>query len=87
MKLGKLVGYAILSLLDALLPPVFVVSIAFLVAPPGLWEVLVPYLVALAGLAFLAALLAGVFTVYDGGKPFPLTRGSVRVFRWLLTGG
>jgi uncharacterized membrane protein len=70
VNVGKLLGYVILSLADALLPPVFIVGIVFLAVLLELWKVLVPYVLALGGLAFVSALLAGVISVQRGGNRF-----------------
>jgi uncharacterized membrane protein len=70
VNVGKLLGYVILSLADALLPPVFIVGIVFLAVLLELWKVLVPYVLALGGLAFVSALLAGVISVHRGGNRF-----------------
>jgi hypothetical protein len=47
VNVGTLLGYVILSLADALLPPVFIVGIVFLAVLLELWNVLVPYVLAL----------------------------------------
>jgi hypothetical protein len=84
VNLGKLVGYVILSLVDALLPPVFAIAIVFLVVPVELWELLFPYVVALGGLVFVSSLVVGLLSLRRGGKPFPLTRGFRRIFEWVV---
>jgi hypothetical protein len=84
VNLGKLVGYVILSLVDALLPPVFAIAIVFLVVPVELWELLFPYVFALGGLVFVSSLVVGFLSVRRGGKPFPLTRGFRRIFEWVV---
>jgi hypothetical protein len=85
VNFGKLVGYVLLSLVDALLPPAFLCCIAFLLVPPELFERLFPYVIGLAGVMFVSAILAGLVSVHRGGKPFPLTRGTYRLFTWALT--
>jgi len=85
VNVGKTLGYLLLSLVDALLPPVLVVALGFLLVPAELVDEAAPYLLGLGAVTFVAALLAALVSVRRGGKPFPVTRGTKRVFDWALT--
>jgi ABC-type transport system involved in cytochrome c biogenesis permease component len=81
---GKMLGYLLLSLVDALLPPVFIFFIGILVVPSELLDAAFVYLVGAAGLSFVGAAIAAFILVRHGGKPFPVTRGTKAVVIWVL---
>ncbi|MFC7072853.1 hypothetical protein ACFQJ7_13745 [Halovenus rubra] len=87
MNVGKLLGYLLLSLVDALLAPVFVFAGCLLVLPPRTYEELLVYVVGIAGLSFVGAWIAALICVVRGGDVFPITRGTAAIFartgRWL----
>lgn len=76
--MGKLVGYLLVSLIDALLPPVVIVSVVVLCVRVEWLESIAPYLLVLAGVSFVAAFVAAFVCVLRGSKPFVVTRGAVR---------
>lgn len=83
MNVGKALGYALLAVVDALLVPLVIFAFGVLVFADGL-EQLLPYLVALSVLSFVGALVAAAVCLRRGGKPFPVTRGTIRVADELL---
>jgi sulfite exporter TauE/SafE len=76
---GRIVGYALLGLVDAFVPAA--------VATYAVWTVLAWSVAAYAGIAALAVgLLLGAASAARGGRPFPLTRGARRLaarFWWV----
>jgi len=84
VNVGKTLGYLLLALVDALLLPVLIVGIGFLLVPRGVREVAAPYLLACGVLSFAGALIAALICVRRGGKPFPVTRGTKRLADWAL---
>jgi hypothetical protein len=78
MNVGKTLGYVLLSCVDALLPPIFIVGLVWGVLPYPFHGVVLTYLLVLAGVSFLLALVAGFVLVRRGGKPFPVTRSIWR---------
>lgn len=85
MHVGRALGYLLLALVDALLPPVFIFAVGILVVPPELLETAIVYLLGFAGLSFVGALIAALICVRRGGKPFPVTRGTKALADWLWT--
>lgn len=84
MNVGRTLGYVLLSLVDALLPSVFVLALGILFVPVDLVDDLLAHLFAFAGLSFVCALIAALICVRRGGKPFPVTRGTRAVAEWLI---
>lgn len=74
MHAGRIVGYALLGLVDAFVPAA--------VATVTVWGVLAWSVAAYAGIATLAVgFLLGAASAARGGRPFPLTRRVKRL--WL----
>jgi sulfite exporter TauE/SafE len=73
VNLGRIVGYALLGLVDAFVPAVAVTVTAWQLVP---WS-----LAAYTGTAALAVgFLLGATSAARDGRPFPLTRGVKRLF-------
>lgn len=85
MNVGKTIGYLLLSLVDALCPPVVIIALGLMLVPAELIEEAAPYLLGLGAITFVAALIVAFVSVRRGGKPFPVTRGTKRVFGWAMT--
>ncbi len=80
MQTGRIVGYALLGLVDALVPAV-VAAVSVLeigvYGSGGLWDVAL-----VVGVAVLAVgAVAGAVSAARGGESFPLTRGVLRLWR------
>ena len=84
MTIGRLLGYALLSLVDALLPAAVFASV---VHELGLFvEALSGPLPVLAAVGFALALgsVLGFVAAMRGEKPFPLTRAARQVWQRYL---
>jgi len=80
MRIGLLVGYAVLGLVDALVPSV---AVAWLVLEVGYWvpaidDLRLALVAGACGLGFGFCL--GFASAWRGGRPFPLTRAVGRLF-------
>jgi len=79
VHVGRIVGYALLGLVDAFVPAAAVTYTA--------WTVLAWSVAAYAGIGALAVgFLFGAASAARGGRPFPLTRGARRLaarFWWV----
>lgn len=82
-RLGRLVGYALLGLVDALVPAVFAAVFVHGITIYLSWpqEYLIP--VAVAGLVLVIGFVIGAAAASQGGKPFPVTRTTLRVWNRL----
>lgn len=81
MNVGKLVGYAIIALVDSLIPPVVMMLVVLLLIPAELLtSAVLPYVFVLGCLSFVSTLLVAFVSAYRGGKPFPVTRGAKYLF-------
>jgi sulfite exporter TauE/SafE len=73
MNVGRVVGYALLGLVDAFVPAVAVTVAA--------WRIVAWSVAAYAGTTALAVgFLLGAVSAARDGRPFPLTRGVKRLF-------
>lgn len=80
MRLGHLVGYAVLGLVDALVPAAIGVCMVFSVgfyADSSVFPVAVSLAAAVLGIGSIA----GAISASRGGKPFPLTRHALRLWK------
>jgi Zn-dependent membrane protease YugP len=83
VRLGRIVGYALLGLVDALIPAVLTASAVsgFLIYIPGVREYWLG--LAVAGVVFFAGAVAGAVVASRGGKPFPVTRTAIATWKRL----
>ncbi|WP_247007614.1 hypothetical protein [Halorientalis litorea] len=84
MTVGRLLGYALLGLVDAIVPALVFASVVheiglFVGALSGLWPVL-----AAAGVALALGSVVGFVAAMRGERPFPLTRAARRVWQRYL---
>jgi len=81
MSVGRVLGYALLGLVDAFVPAMVVASLTHGVA---LYTSAVPSFRVAAvagGVALVAGFVLGAVAAGRGGKPFPLTRGALRLWK------
>ncbi|SEN26665.1 hypothetical protein SAMN05216388_1002193 [Halorientalis persicus] len=84
MPFGKPVGYALLGLVDALVPTAVAVAVVF-----QLWSWVTGYprlelVLAVAGLGLAAGFVLGALAAVRGGEPFPVTRAAVALWKRYL---
>ena len=73
MHVGRIVGYALLGLVDAFVPSA---AATYVVSYAAAWRY-----AAYAGILVLAVgFVLGAVSAARGGRPFPLTRGVKRLF-------
>ena len=81
--LGRAVGYALLGLVDALIPAAITVSLVYGVTLylSGPVSYLLP--VGAGALVLVVGFVAGAVSARRGGKPFPVTRAAIRIWKRL----
>jgi predicted Na+-dependent transporter len=83
MSVGRVIGYALLALLDAFVPAVVVGLVLLFTLPVELLGGLLP--VAAVGGTFAVVLVASGVSHARGGKPFAFTRLANRALRaWFV---
>jgi len=83
MKLGRTLGVAALSLVDALVPTVVAAFLVFSSTSYWLYDAVNPLVLAVSAgaLAFVGTLTIGVAATLLGYGPFPATRAAKFVWR------
>jgi hypothetical protein len=82
-QVGRVVGFALLGLVDAVVPAAVLVGTVLLFGPVATWTVTVAAVLGLLGVAVGA--LLGAVAASRGGRPFPLSRGAIRLWRRVVT--
>ncbi|AQL42046.1 hypothetical protein BV210_04640 [Halorientalis sp. IM1011] len=80
MGVGRVVGYALLGLVDAFVPSAIAAALAFEIGYYVPSYPRVTAALAVAGVGLAVGVVLGSVAAMRGGKPFTLTRGAVAIW-------